>query len=67
MNNRKKIVFGIIAVALSILILLLAVVIIAPKVVDTKTVRDKLRGEIKKASGAEVDFEHLILDFFPRP
>jgi hypothetical protein len=67
MNNRRKIVIGIVAGALSVLILLLAVVVIAPKIADTKIVRDKLRSEIKETSGAEIDFEHLVLDFFPHP
>ena len=67
MNNRRKIVIGIVAGALSVFILLLAVVVIAPKIVDTKIVRDKLRSEIKETSGAEIDFEHLVLDFFPYP
>lgn len=56
-----------IAVVLSVVILLLAVVSIAPRVIDTPMVKAKLRGEIKEASGAEIDFEHLVLDFLPHP
>jgi len=63
----RKIVIGIIAGALSVLILLLAALLITPKVVDTKTVRDRLRSEIKEATGAGIDFEHLVLRFFPYP
>ena len=58
---------GIIACLFGVLILMLAAVLIAPKVVDTKTVRDKLRSEIKETSGVEIDFKHLVLDFFPHP
>jgi len=64
-NRRRKIVIGVIACAFAVLILMLTVVLIAPKVVDTKTVRDKLRCEIKKIAGVEIDFKHLVLDFFP--
>ncbi|MBT8369093.1 MAG: AsmA family protein [Deltaproteobacteria bacterium] len=67
MNRQRKIFIGIIAGALGVFTLLLAVVIIAPKMVDTEMVRDKLRSEIKETSGVEIDFEHLILDFFPHP
>jgi len=52
---------------LGVFFLLFAAVLIAPKVVDTELVRDKLRSEIKETSGAEIDFEHIILDFTPRP
>ncbi len=67
MDRRKKIVTGVIAGAFAVLILLFAVVLIAPKVVDTETVRDKVRSEIKKIAGVEIDFKHLVLDFFPHP
>ena len=67
MNNRRIIVIGIVAAALSVFILLLAVVIIAPKVVDSKPVKDKLRSQIKETAGAEIDFQHLVLKFFPHP
>lgn len=67
MIRRKKIVIGIIACAFAVLILMLTVVLIAPKVVDTETVRDKVRSEIKKLAGVEIDFKHLVLDFFPQP
>jgi len=65
--RRRKIVIGVIACAIAVLILMLTVVLIAPKVVDTKTVRDKVRSEIKKVAGGEIDFKHLVLDFFPHP
>ncbi|MGD8975164.1 MAG: AsmA family protein, partial [Desulfobacterales bacterium] len=67
MNRRKKIVAVIVAVALSVLILLFAVFVIAPKIVDTKIVKGKLRSELKEIAGVEIDFKHLILDFFPHP
>jgi hypothetical protein len=66
-NRRRKIVIGVIACAFAVLILTLAAVLIAPKVVDTKTVRDMLRSAIKETSGVEIDFKHLVLDFFPHP
>ena len=67
MNRRRKIVFGISASILIVFILLLAAILIAPKLVDTKTVIAKVRNDIKEASGVDIDFEHLVLDFFPHP
>ncbi len=51
MVRRRKIIIGVITCAIAVLILMLTVVLIAPKVVDTKTVRDKVRSEIKKVAG----------------
>ncbi len=67
MTIQRKIVIAIIACLLGVSILLLAVAIIAPKVVDSKAVRDKVRSEIKETAGAEIDFKHLVLNFFPHP
>jgi hypothetical protein len=66
-DKPRKLVVGIIICFVAVSILLVAAILIAPKVVNTKTVRDKLRTEIKKISGVEVDFKHLGLDFFPHP
>ena len=52
MTIQRKIVIAIIACLLGVSILLLAVVIIAPKVIDSKAVRDKVRSEIKETAVA---------------
>ena len=67
MNRRRKIVFGISASVSIVLILLLTAILIAPKVVDSEAVKAKVRSEIKESAGVEIDFEHLVLDFFPHP
>lgn len=67
MNSPGKIVTVLIACLFGVSILLLAAVFIAPKVVATKTVKAKVRGEIKKIAGVEIEFGHLGLHFFPRP
>ena len=67
MNRREKLVAGIIAVALSVLILLLAAILIAPKVLDSDALKAKVRNEIRETAGVELDFKHLILKFFPHP
>ena len=51
MMRRRKIVIGTVACAFAVLMLLLAVVIIAPKVVDTETVKAKVRSELLKVAG----------------
>ena len=67
MMKRRKIVIGTVACAFAVLMLLLAAVIIAPKVIDSETVKAKVRSELVKVAGVEIDFDHLILEFFPRP
>jgi hypothetical protein len=36
-------------------------------VIDTETVKAKVRSDFLKVAGVEIDFDHMILDFFPRP
>ena len=35
--------------------------------IDSESVKAKVRSEIKKIAGVDIDFEHLKLDFFPHP
>ena len=67
MMRRRKLVIGIIACLFAVSILLLAAILIAPKVVDSNTVKAKVRSTLKETAGVEIDFEHLVLDFFPHP
>ena len=67
MNRRRKIVSGIIACAFAVFILLLTAILIAPKVVDSDAVKARVRSEIKETADIDIDFEHLVLDFFPHP
>ncbi len=67
MVKQRKIVIGIIACITAVLFLAFAAAIFAPKIVDSKAVGHKLRSEVKKATGVDVDFKHLRLGLFPRP
>jgi len=67
MSRPRKIVIGLIGCAFAVFILLLAVVLIGPTVVDTHLVKAWVRSELKKTADVEIDFEHLILDFLPHP
>jgi hypothetical protein len=66
-KRRRKIVVGISAALFVALMLLVAAIFIAPKVIDSEAVKAKVRSEIKETAGAEIDFKHLIIDFFPHP
>jgi hypothetical protein len=66
-NRCRKIVIGTVVTTFVVLILLLAAVLIAPKVVDSQTVKARVRSELLKLAGVEIDFDHLILDYFPHP
>ncbi len=67
MISRRKIVIGVIVGVFAVVILMLAGVLIAPQVLDTKSVKDEIRSQVQKELGAKVDFKHLRLDFFPHP
>ena len=67
MNRLKKRAATLIACVCALLVLMFAAVLIAPQLVDTQVVRDKVRSEIKDASGVEIDFKHLRLTLFPQP
>ena len=67
MNRRRKIVIGISAGFFAVSILVLAAVLVAPKVIDSEAVKTKVRSEIKETAGVEIDFEHLGIDIFPHP
>ena len=67
MVTPKQIVVSVIACAIVVMLVLLAATLLAPKWIDSQTVRHKLRSEAKKATGIEVDFKHLRLGLLPRP
>lgn len=67
MNRPGKIVTGLIACLIAVFILLLAAVLIVPKMIDSETVKARLRSEITQIAGIEIDYQRLHLDFFPHP
>jgi hypothetical protein len=67
MTRPRKIVIGITACFFAVSILVIAAVLVAPKVIDSEAVKDKVRSEIKETAGVEIDFEHLGIDIFPHP
>ena len=67
MNRRRKIVIGITACFFAVSILVIAAVLVAPKVIASEAVKAKLRSEIKETAGVEIDFKHLGIDIFPHP
>ncbi|MGD9193655.1 MAG: hypothetical protein PVG44_13245 [Desulfobacterales bacterium] len=54
MMRRRKIVIGTVACAFAVSILLLAAILIAPKVVDSETVKAKVRSELLKVAAGTV-------------
>jgi hypothetical protein len=53
MMRRRKVVIGTVACAFAVSILLLAAILIAPKVVDSETVKAKVRSELLKVAAVE--------------
>lgn len=60
-------VFGTIASFFAVLMLLLAAVLVLPKLIDLEAVRDRVRSELTEIVGAEVDFKRMDLSIFPSP
>ena len=55
MTRRRKIVIGLIACAFAVLILMLAAVLIIPKLIDVKWVKDEIPSLVKKNSACAVE------------
>lgn len=67
MIKGKKALFWITLTVGAVLVLLLAVVIIAPKLIDMEKLEEKVCEELSSRLGGEVRLENCRLLFFPRP
>jgi hypothetical protein len=64
MTKRKKIIIGI---AGTLVILLVALFLLLPTLINLDLLREKILAKISETEGVDIDFEKLELDFFPRP
>jgi uncharacterized protein YhdP len=67
MISRRKIVIRLITGLFAVLILMTAIVLLAPKVIDTKWVKDVIRSHFQKELDGTIDFTHVRLDLYPSP
>jgi uncharacterized protein involved in outer membrane biogenesis len=67
MSKRKKIVFWIAGGIAVLLVLLLALILLLPYLVNLESVRQKILADVSRGTGGEVAFQRIDLSFFPRP
>ena len=67
MDRSRKIVIGAVIGIVTVVILLFVVVLILPKLIESETLKAKIRNEFSRTVGGEIDFERLDFSVFPVP
>ncbi|MEN8760776.1 MAG: AsmA family protein, partial [Desulfobacterales bacterium] len=67
MGKSRKIVTGAVIGIVTVVILLFAAVLLLPKLIESETLKAKIRSEFSQKVGGEIDFERLDVSFFPFP
>ena len=67
MDKSRKIVIGAVIGIVTVAILLFVVVLILPKLIESETLKAKIRNEFSRTVGGEIDFERLDFSVFPVP
>ena len=67
MDKSRKIVVGAVIGIVSIAILLFAAVLVLPKLIESETLKAKIRSEFSRTVGGEIDFDRLEFSVFPLP
>ena len=63
MTKKAKITWGLVAIFFTLASLLTTVIIIAPRFIDHDLVRNKVRNEMSRLMGGEVDYQQVNLSF----
>jgi hypothetical protein len=66
-DKSRKIVVGAVIGMVAVVILLLVAVLVLPKVIESETLKAKIRSEFSRTVGGEIDFDRLDFSFFPLP
>ncbi|MBW1743801.1 MAG: AsmA family protein, partial [Deltaproteobacteria bacterium] len=67
MTKRKKIYLWITGIVGTLVILLVALFLLLPTLINLDLLREKILAKISQTEGVNIDFQRLELDFFPRP
>ena len=67
MDKSKKTVFGVLIGIVTVVILLFVAVLVLPKLIESETLKAKIRSEFSQKFGGEIDFDRLDFSFFPLP
>jgi hypothetical protein len=67
MHRTRKILFFLISLAAFFLCLLILVMIVTPHLINLDTVQEKIKEEYATATGGEIEYRRIDLEFFPSP
>ena len=67
MSKNKKLLVGMIVCVTILIGLLLIAMLMVPKLVDSETVKERIRSELSGKVGAAVDFDRIDVSLFPTP
>ena len=67
MDKRRKIVVGVLIGMFAVLLMLFAAAVVLPRLIDSETLKIKIRSEFSQKVGGEIDFDRLDFSFFPLP
>ncbi len=67
MEKSRKIVIGAVIGIATVVILLFAAVLVLPKLIESETLKAKIRSEFSRTVGGEIDFDRLDFSVFPLP
>jgi uncharacterized protein involved in outer membrane biogenesis len=67
MSRRKKIYLWVAGSIGVLLILLLALVVLLPRLINLELLRERILADVSQTVGGVVEFEKIDLSFFPRP
>jgi hypothetical protein len=66
-DKRRKIVAGVLIGMFAFLVMLFAAAVVLPRLIDSKTLKNKIRSEFSRKVGGKIDFDRLDFSFFPLP
>ena len=66
-RKSRKIIAGVVIAALVLLGLAVCAIFVLPKLIDTEILKSRIRAELSRQLGGEVDFGRVDLAVYPRP
>ena len=67
MDKSRKIVVGAVIGMVAVLVMLFAALLVLPRLIDSETVKNKIRSELSRKVGGKIDFDRLDFSVFPVP
>ena len=66
-NTHRKLIISVAAAVGLVVLLVISVIVIAPKLIAGQAVQDTIRNELSERYGVELTFERLAISFVPAP